>query len=236
MYISIDRILIDETIYPRNQVSWRHIESLLDALRVGDVLPPILVGKRDDRYVIIGGRHRYEAHRRRKLPRIAAIVTKELETQWFPLAVKDNATHGHGLSYQEKLSAAMQLTRMKFSSEEIAKIVRIPVSEFEKAISERGVWSDSDAVKPVVLKAPLVEPLQIKMQSKDEQWIKKEVKAIDERQRSLSGQKVIKLADDLTILLTDDYIEADDDDTVEALLKLEQALTQWMKRQKLVNA
>jgi hypothetical protein len=230
MYIDLDRILIDETLYPRNQIHWQYIEELLDSLRVGDTLPPVVVGKRDGRYVLIEGRHRYEAHRRKKLTRIAATVAKEPESQWFRLAVELNTRHGHGLSYQEKLSAGMQLSRMKFSADAISKIIRIPIDEFEKAVAERGAWSNPEDIKPIVLKAPLVKPLLTKAESGND-W-KKEAKTVEAQQSSLTGQKVQRLAHDLTILISQDYVESDNDETIEVLVQLQNALTRWLEKQK----
>ena len=45
MFLKLDSILIDEEFYPRNEVGWRHIQSLIEALRSKGDLEPIVGGR-----------------------------------------------------------------------------------------------------------------------------------------------------------------------------------------------
>lgn len=225
MYINIETILIDENLYPRNQVYWKNTQQLMGALKVGSILPPIVVGKRDGRYVILDGRHRYEAHLRLKKKKIAAMVTHLKEDQWFAEAVRLNTTHGHGLSYQEKLSASMILQRNNYAPAEIAKIVHIPLSNLEEAIQQRGTWLSHDDIKPVVAKAPMAKEAK----RKGRQWLENAAASgLNDEQKILSGASFERLAEELLILLGDDHLDATDKNVVRLIKAIGTAIAGWI--------
>jgi len=224
MYIDIDRVLVDEKYYPRNDIGWRHIAELLSALRIGEPLPPIVVGKRDERYVIIDGRHRYEAHKQFKAPKIAGMVTRLPESQWFAEAVRLNTAHGHGLSYQEKIAAAMQLRRQSFEDKQIESIVRIPLDKLEAAIEERGRWLKPDDIRPLVIKGGIADVVN----QKGKKWFKEAGAQLEEQQAKLSGAGVRRLAGELVVMLKNDLVSRDDTNLA-MLGELRTALENWLK-------
>jgi ParB-like chromosome segregation protein Spo0J len=226
MYIAIENILLDDNLYPRNQVYWKHTQILMSAMKTGATMPPVVVGKRDGRYVIIDGRHRYEAHRRLKELKIAAMVTHLKEDQWFAEAVRLNTVHGHGLSYQEKLAASMILQRANYQTEEIAKIVHIPLEVLLKAIAERGSWLNPEDIKPVVAKAPIAKEAK----RRGRQWFEKAVeKGLEKEQRILSGASFERLAEELLVLLNDNHLDKDDKEVVKLIFALVKAGNDWIK-------
>jgi ParB-like chromosome segregation protein Spo0J len=227
MHISIENILIDENLYPRNQVYWKHTQALMGALKAGSTLPPIVVGKRDGRYIVIDGRHRYECHRRLKRAKIAAMVTHLEEPQWFAEAVRLNSAHGHGLSYQEKLSASMILQRAKYPPNEIAKIVHIPLESLRQAIEQRGTWVSPEDIKPVVAKATLAKEAE----RKGRQWLETAAAGgLDDEQKILSGASFERLAEELLVLLGDEHLDAEDENVVRLILSLNASINQWMAK------
>jgi hypothetical protein len=224
MHIDLDAILIDETLYPRNQTYWKHTQQLMGALRTGASLPPIVVGKRNERFVIIDGRHRYEAHKRLKHAKIGALLTKRPESEWFIEAVRLNTRHGHGLSYQERISAAMILKRQEVDPETIAQIVNIPWDTLEKAINQRGTWLKPEDIKPVVAKAPLVEEVKRKGRA----WLDKAAEHLETEQQGLSGASFKRLAEELLILINKNHIDADDPAIVQLMSELYNATNNWL--------
>jgi hypothetical protein len=227
MHINLENILIDENLYPRNQVYWKHTQALMGALKVGSTLPPIVVGKRDDRYVILDGRHRYEAYRRLKKTKIAVMVTHLEEPQWFAEAVRLNSSHGHGLSYQEKLMASMILQRAKYRPQEIAKIVHIPLENLLKAIEERGTWLSKEDIKPVVAKSPIAK----ESKRKGRQWLETAAAGgLDSEQKILSGASFERLAEELLVLLGDDHLDSEDENVVKLVLALRVSINNWIGR------
>lgn len=225
MHVDIERILIDENLYPRNQVYWKHTQAIMGALKVGQTLPPIVLGKREDRFILIDGRHRLEAHRRLKRAKIGAMITRLLEKEWFAEAVRLNTSHGQGLSYQEKISASMILQRAEYKPQEIAKIVHIPLESLLEAIKQRGTWLSPDDIKPVVAKAPMAEEAK----RKGRQWLETAAASgLDEEQKILSGASFERLAEELLVLLKDDHLDANDKEIVRLVTMLNSESSKWL--------
>lgn len=223
MYLSLDSILIDELLYPRNELSWRDVQRYIAALQLGAEFPPVVVGKRDHRYVMIDGRHRYEAFRRAKKEKIPALVSKLPEPQWFAEAVRLNVVHGHPLSFQEKIRAAMILKRQSFNVEEIGKIVAVQSEQLEKAINERGHWVHPDDVRPVVVKASIAA----KAAKNGREWLEKEAGGIEQKQGTLSGHKIKSLIEELLVLLDGDLV-SDVEENMILLTKLRTSIDNWI--------
>lgn len=223
MFLSLDSILIDELLYPRNELSWRDVQRYISALQLGVEFPPIIVGKREGRYVVIDGRHRYEAFRRAKKEKIPALVSKLPESQWFAEAVRLNVVHGHSLSYQEKIRAAMILQRQKLNVEEIAKIVAVQSEQLQKVIAERGHWVHPDDVRPVVVKAAIAA----KAAKNGRKWLEKEAANIEEKQGILSGAKIEPLIEELVLLLDSDLVD-DSEENITLLTRLRTSINNWI--------
>src|SRR5262245_7236515 len=58
--MQIDKIVIDEHLYPRNKVNDYHVARLKYALKAGAVFPPLTIEKLTRR--LVDGRHRYTAY------------------------------------------------------------------------------------------------------------------------------------------------------------------------------
>lgn len=222
MFIPIESILIDELYYPRNVLAWRDVQRYVSALEVGAEFPPIVVGKRKGRYVIIDGRHRFEAFRKAKRAKIPAMVTRLPEDKWFAEAVRLNAIHGHPLSYQERIRAAMMLKQQKFSVKEIERIVAIQTPQLEKAIAERGHWLHPDDIRPVVLKAPVVPVAE----ERGRQWVETEAERIEAEQETLSGRSFTELANNLITLLDNNLVPVS---ALDLLVELRVSVENWIK-------
>lgn len=221
MYISLDSILIDELLYPRNELAWRDVQRYIAAVNIGTEFPPIIVGKRDGRYVLIDGRHRYEAFKRAKKEKIAALLTKLPEDKWFAEAVRLNVIHGHPLSYQEKLKAAMILKRQNFSLEEIEKIVVVQTEQLEQAINKRGAWINPNDVRPVVAKASIAAMAE----QRGRVWLENQAKKIESQQGILSGHTFKDLASELIMLLDSDFVT---DENLSIVIELQSSIEKWL--------
>lgn len=227
MFINLQNVLIDENLYPRNQVYWKHTQQLMGAINTGAILPPIVVGRRDDRYVIIDGRHRYKAHLNLKKKKIGAIATHLKEDKWFAEAVRLNTAHGHGLSWQEKISASMILQRADYQPEEIASIVHIPLERLLQAIKTQGAWVSPTDIKPVVAKAPLAKEAK----RKGREWFETAAAAgLEEEQKILSGASFERLTEELLVLLGDDHLDPNDENVVRLITSIVAAGQSWLSQ------
>src|SRR5580765_905255 len=149
MKLAIDKIVIDENIYPRSSVNEFNIAKLVSALSTGTALPPITVEAKTFR--LVDGRHRYEAYKRKKLKTIEA-VTKVYanEADLFADAVRNNIGHGQPLDSYTVRSAIIRLTEYGYSKDAISDVVRMPLEQIEKI--ERGYASEQASGKPLALK------------------------------------------------------------------------------------
>lgn len=152
MKLAIEKIVIDENIYPRTSVNEFNISKLVAALGTGAVLPPITVEAKTFR--LVDGRHRYEAYKKHGLKTIEA-VTKvyKNEADLFADAVRNNIGHGLQLDSYTVRSAVIRLSEYGYSREAISDVVRMPVEQLEKI--ERGYASEQASGKPIALKGGL---------------------------------------------------------------------------------
>ena len=152
MKLAIEKIVIDENIYPRTAVNEFNVAKLVSALSTGTVLPPITVEAKTFR--LVDGRHRYEAYKRKKLKTIEA-VTKVYanEADLFADAVRNNIGHGQPLDSYTVRSAIIRLTEYGYSKDAISDVVRMPLEQIEKI--ERGYASEQASGKPLALKGGL---------------------------------------------------------------------------------
>jgi hypothetical protein len=218
-------ILLDETLYPRNQVHYLAIDRYTKALKTGAVLPPILVGKRGGRYVVIDGWHRYHAKSKLGEAKIAAVLTQLPEKQWFMEAVRLNVIHGKPLSHQEKLSACMGLQRDGFSLEQIQTTVGEDVAVWQNAVKQQGHWISSKDVKPVILKAAVAKGLQ----SRSEPPTKSELKSIAAAQTVVHSRSCEALVRELLAFLNNDFAPVTDK-SVALLAELQETLSEWLQK------
>ena len=49
--VPLSQLVKDYTVYPRKDVFWQNVESLVEALRAGATLPPIIVDRATHRIV-----------------------------------------------------------------------------------------------------------------------------------------------------------------------------------------
>ena len=140
--IPLENLIVDFTIYPRNEVSSQTVTGLVDALECGDELPPITVCKKTNR--VVDGVHRLEAHKRLKHETISAILkTYKSEAELFAEAVRLNRGHGRALDSYDIKKAIARLGEYGYSKEQIGEIVRVPLAKVEDttrgfAVAQKG--------------------------------------------------------------------------------------------------
>jgi len=151
MKLAIEKIVIDEAIYPRSSVNEFNVSKLVSALNTNTVLPPITVEAKTFR--LVDGRHRYEAYKKTGLKTIE-VETKVYakEADLFADAVRCNIGHGQPLDSYTVRTAIIRLTEYGYTKEAISDVVRMPLAQIEKI--ERGYASEQSG-KPIALKGGL---------------------------------------------------------------------------------
>jgi hypothetical protein len=164
MKLAIDKIVIDETVYPRNGLSEFNIQRLMLAGEAGAQFPPIVVESRTHR--LVDGRHRLEVYRRQNITKIEVIQkTYASDADLFADSVRLNIGHGTPLDQYTIRNAVLRLEQYGYKREQISEVVRLPLEKIEKI--ERGFANAPDG-QPIALKGGLSH-LHGETLSKDQQ-------------------------------------------------------------------
>ena len=139
--IPVSDIIVNEDILPRialnKEVLGRYAETIHE--NIDNIpFPPILVTPSgDNRFILIDGHHRLEAHRITGIERIKAIVVEcRDEAHMVEKALVANLKHGLRLSKQEEIRVAKRLYQMGYSTARLSKIMGRSRGTIEYWISE----------------------------------------------------------------------------------------------------
>jgi hypothetical protein len=114
-------------------VNWLTAHIYAEAMKVGSEFPPILVGNYGGKFYIVDGWHRVEAKKELGEEYISAQIKRfENLKDLFLAAVKANITHGRALGVQERVRIIDKLREMKFTYQEVSKILKIPIDSIKK--------------------------------------------------------------------------------------------------------
>lgn len=92
MHLPLDKILTDVTLYPSEAPDRAaRLTRYAEALRAGEALPAVTVGKTRGGYVLIDGRLPLEAHRLAEQRKVAAVVTPVPRKHWRAESFRLNA-------------------------------------------------------------------------------------------------------------------------------------------------
>ena len=166
--ISLEKITWDEKIYPRTGVDWITAHKYAEAMKAGEVFPPIdvvLNPNAPGEYIGLDGRHRYTARQKNHEKTIDVRVMHLTGIDRYLHAIKTNLKHGRPLSMQERLQIAKRLQE-DFGKPitYTARFLHIPKKSLLKLLSERTAprgalgkpWTPTGSVPTdsAVLKAP----------------------------------------------------------------------------------
>lgn len=147
----IDELKLDMEFYPRMEIGWQTAYQYSQAMRVGDIFPPILVGEFEGGFHVVDGWHRIRAKELLKEEHIEGIVKNyDSYADMFFDAIKQNISHGRQLSTQEKVRIVYKLEKMNVELDRITEIVKIPSDKIELFRSRVVIGPDG---KPVFLKS-----------------------------------------------------------------------------------
>jgi hypothetical protein len=132
------KIVLDETLYPRHKISDSNVSQLVEAIKAGAILPPIILDEKTLK--VIDGWHRVEAYR--KVNGETAEVDVELhkyETKqaMFIDAVKRNAIQGYKLTTWDRVRSIIMLEELGASVEKIGKTLSLTKQKTESLLRDR---------------------------------------------------------------------------------------------------
>lgn len=125
--IPIEKLVFSDDLYPRTGVDEMHIRQFERAMEAGITLPPIVVAK--GTFIIVDGVHRYHAHLRRNVAKIAAVVKayKDDADLWHD-AVLFNTGVGLKLGQDDSLKVIEISERFGLKEIEVAGLLRTSIA------------------------------------------------------------------------------------------------------------
>lgn len=125
--LKISEVIIDFSIYPREEYSAKTSLRYAKAMKMGEEFPPIVVNEKN---ILIDGRHRLEARKYNKEKFITAeVLSCPDKKSIYVEAVRRNISHGRPFLEREITEITITLKDFQLSKEEISKIVRLPACE-----------------------------------------------------------------------------------------------------------
>jgi hypothetical protein len=207
--IPIDKITIDNDLYPRVGTFWQSIYKYSENMKAGSKFPPVVLAKFKGQNVLVDGRHRIEANKILKNDSIDS----ELHIGWdrkkiFEESIKRNISHGLSLSPYEIRKLVLKLRVMKFKDSDISGIVRVPLGKLEKFVAKSAVSAitgkpigGGSVTEQIIVKTPL------RHLAGDECSVE-QVQIIEQSQDSLAAKTQISLLEQVVVLMENNLIDS----------------------------
>lgn len=212
--MKISEVKIDDKLYPRTHIDFVTGARYFNALKSGAKFPPISVAKKDNRFILVDGAHRLQAHKQCGRTHIQAQVAEGLtDREIYIEAIKANVIHGRQFGTNEITEIAITLQDWKMSLEEISEIIKIPADKIVPFVAKR-MTRISETGKEFALKKPLHMLAGVEVSEKD---------GVKQHQQRLNGVAQIRITDTLITLLRNNWIE--DSEILHAKLKRLHKLT-----------
>jgi hypothetical protein len=148
--IKASKVVLDYDIYPRQDVQSYSVHLMVEALRAGAVLPPIIIAKKSKR--VIDGFHRVKAYQKLYGPDtdIPAIFKEYMSDDvMFAEAIDLNSKHGRNLTPYDRARCLARAEELKIAPAVVAKALNMTVEALGRLKAERLGYFQS---RPIVLK------------------------------------------------------------------------------------
>lgn len=147
--IQIQDIIFDPSLQVRSAIYPQRVEYLLDVMEASGRIPPIMVAKDSQGYVLIDGWHRMEAARRLDWTKIEAKIEDIPEEQRLFRAWKANDKSPMPPTRQERDDYIIRLAQLGWNQEEIAREVGLSRPRIAQIIGNVSInIPDTRRLKP----------------------------------------------------------------------------------------
>lgn len=220
--IPVKKIVLDEKLYPRNQVSWQTAYDYSESMKAGAKFPRIVLaqvkGDISGTFFLVDGAHRLEAQKKYlKATNVdCEIIVGILKDKIYEEAVRRNIIHGRQFSIQERLKIACHLKDLHYDTAQISGLVRIVPSKLTQLMGRKLI--NSITGEEIILKKegePLVETRANGYSYEAE---------IEELQSKFSGRSQEQIVDELLVLISSKTIDLKDKKLKDKLKKLRSLL------------
>jgi hypothetical protein len=149
--VKLTDLVLDFDLYPRNGLSSPNINSIVDALEMGDPIPPIVADKESKR--VVDGFHRYKAHQKLKREKIEVTWRNyKGDAEMFADAVRLNRQHGQPFDTYDLKRSVQRLLEFGLKPKDVSDIVRVPRNRIDVFVGE---FAKGPGQRPVVVKGGL---------------------------------------------------------------------------------
>lgn len=162
--VKLTDLVKDFTVYPRNEISSQNVQAIMDAIEMGDPIPPIVAEQKTKR--IVDGFHRYDAYQKLKIDTVDVTWrTYKNDAELFADAYRLNGKHGRQFDQYDIKRAVLKLTDFGLKPHQISNIVRIPKGRIDEFI---GAFGKGPRNSDIVLKAGLAHELKGRTLTKEQ--------------------------------------------------------------------
>lgn len=133
MKIKAIDVVLDQALYPRQEISSANLHDILEARQAGIMLPPITVERRTLR--LVDGWHRVNAELKLSGDDVeieAVAKAYENDAELFLDAVRLNAGHGQKLSHFDQARCMSRSAELKIAPDRLTAALGITASQYSK--------------------------------------------------------------------------------------------------------
>lgn len=219
--IEVGRLVVDWSLWPRgeaNNFDSTNKRRLVDAIRAGIELPPLVANRKDLR--LTDGVHRRAANEEVYGPTYkVAVILKDYpsDAQMRLDAARLNVVHGKLLTMKDKVRVALNARADGVPIVEVAEALSMPVDEVEKYINERSGETRDGTRIPLAYGASRLSSKKLgrRMTRAEEDYARQATantisfharmlkKALETKQFDLENEKVFSLLVEINELLND---------------------------------
>jgi len=206
--VPVAKLVEDFDFYPRGDVDSTHVASLIEALKAGVVLPPVIACRKTLR--LADGFHRRRAHLRHFGPdsNIATILkTYKNDAEFYADAMAYNSQHGRRLTAVDFARCAARGRALGLDDVAVAKALNVTVDKLVHITTVRIATVEKGT--PIALKRTI-------QHKAGEELTKRQVEA----NSKLSGMNQSFYANQLIELIEANLIDTEDQALFESLKKL----------------
>ena len=214
--VKAGEVVLDYTLYPRNQVDAQHVGEIREAIRAGVQLPPMKIDRKSKR--VIDGFHRVVAYHKEHGPEysIDAIdYPYRNEKAMFLDAMRLNANHGRNLTSFDRAHCILLARGFGLADKETAKALSITVNRVESVIVNKTALKGNG--KDTTRKQPDSMAIKRTIGHKAGQTL---TQPQQEANKKLGGMNQLFYVNQIIILFESDLLDRENEDLRKGLKKL----------------
>lgn len=128
--INVAEIILDYDLYPRSKVDSQHVGYMIEAMKAGVKLPPVVIDLETKKAT--DGFHRITGYRRHYgNDHMVNVIVKKYasEQEMFLDAIKYNADHGRMLTTEDRVRCAIKAGELHIPDDELATVLQITMDK-----------------------------------------------------------------------------------------------------------